>query len=169
MASFENKVARLRKIDEMTIELSDIVKCLKAEATQLRDEVFTECSRKPSLYNVVKHKTCALGFAGKNLFRVDFGKELTRIGGERLDNQEWLGSLMTRVAKTHPGWVKAKLELNSAMIKSEIASGVLTLDELAVEHGLQYDTSYKVKVTKLPSDAEIEAIKAAALNEVDCM
>ena len=43
------------------------------------------------------------------------------------------------------------------------------VDELAVEHGLRYDTSYKVKVTKLPSDAEIEAIKAAALNEVDCM
>jgi len=167
MASFENNVARLRKVTEMIEELSDIVKCLKAEATQLEDSVFAECSRKPSHYNVTKAKNFAMGYAGKDLFRIDFGKALARVGGERLDNQEWLGSLMTHVSEKHPGWVKAKLELNTAMIKSEVAAGRVMLNQLALEHGLRYVDSYKVKVTKLPSDAEIEAIKAAALNEIE--
>ena len=147
-SSLENKVSRLRKIKEMLSELDDMIKPLKEEAQKLEDEVMAEFSAKPSLYNVCKKKTVAMGFVGKELVRVDFGKQLERVDGGRRDDQEWLKNI--EVSLPGCGYVKTKYELNAQKIHGDLKADVLTDDGLRKSFGLKLGSTYKVKIYRSP-------------------
>ena len=164
-SSLENKVSRLRKIKEMLSELDDMIKPLKEEAQKLEDEVMAEFSAKPSLYNVCKKKTVAMGFVGKELVRVDFGKQLERVDGGRRDDQEWL----RKIEESLPGcgYVKTKYELNAQKIHGDLKADVLTDDGLRKSFGLKLGASYKVKIYRTPDDAVVKAMKEEAEKMAD--
>ena len=162
--TLENMVARYRKLREMVAELEDCLKPLKEEASKLQDELFAEFSRRPSLYNVCKKKTVSMGFVGKNLVRVDYGKTIERKDGGRRDDQEWLKRLGERFPGC--GFVKTKYELNLAKMLGDIKGEVITLDGLG-EMGLAMAPSFKVKVYAIPKDAELSALKEEALKLAD--
>ena len=162
--TLENMVARYRKVREMVGELEECLKPLKEEAAKLQDEIFAEFSRKPTMYNVCRKKTVSMGFVGKNLVRVDYGKTLERIDGGRRDDQEWLKDF----EKKFPGcgFVKTKYELNVAMLQGYLKGEVLTLNGLT-KMGLAQKPSYKVKVYRICKDAELNALKTEALALAD--
>ena len=164
-SSLENKVSRLRKIKEMLSELDDMIKPLKEEAQKLEDEVMAAFSAKPSLYNVCKKKTVAMGFVGKELVRVDFGKQLERVDGGRRDDQEWLKKIEDSLPGC--GYVKTKYELNAQKIHGDLKADVLTDDGLRKSFGLKLGASYKVKIYRIPKDAEVNALKEEALELAD--
>jgi len=162
--TLENMVARYRKLREMVAELEDCLKPLKEEATKLQDELFAEFSRKPSLYNVCRKKTVSMGFVGKNLVRVDYGRTIERKDGGRRDDQDWLKEFESKFPGC--GFVKNKYELNLAKMLGDIKGEVLTLDGLS-SMGLRMAPSYKVKVYRIPRDMELAALKQEALKLVD--
>ena len=164
-SSLENKVSRLRKIKEMLSELDDMIKPLKEEAQKLEDEVMAEFSAKPSLYNVCKKKTVAMGFVGKELVRVDFGKQLERVDGGRRDDQAWLKKIEDSLPGC--GYVKTKFELNSQKILGDMKAGILTDDGILKSFGLTMGSTYKVKIYRIPKDAEVNTLKEEALELAD--
>lgn len=164
VSTLENKVARYRKLREMVAELEDCLKPLKEEAETLQDEIFAEFSRKPSLYNVCRKKTVSMGFVGKNLVRVDFGKAFERADGGRRDDQEWLKKLVA--SPLGGNYVKTRYELNLQKLLGDFKSEILAA-ESAKMLGLNMGTTYKLKVYRIPRDAEFSALKEEALKLAD--
>ena len=164
-STLENKVSRLRKITEMLGELEDVIKPLKEEAAKLQDDIMAEFANTPSLFNVCKRKTVSMGFVGKNLVRIDFGKSLERIDGGRKDDQEWLKGIEASLPIC--GFIRTKFELNQQKILGDLKGESITEDSLAKAFGLKLGTTSKVKVYRTPEDAAVDALAAEALKLAD--
>ena len=164
-STLENKVSRLRKITEMLGELEDVIKPLKEEATKLQDDIMAEFSRKPSLFNVCKKKMVSMGFVGKELVRVDFGKALERIDGGRKDDQKWLKQIEANLPTC--GFIKTKYELNQQKILGDLKGNSITEDSLAKVFGLRLGSTYKVKIYRIPEDAAVDTLTEEALKLAD--
>ena len=153
--TFDNMIARVRKIDENIEQMQDAVDALKGEKDSLEEKILTTLNAKPELFNVYVRKNASAGMAGRNRFKVTFSKTLARLGElDRLDDQEWLQGLDARYTKT-------KLSLKAAAIRSDYSAGDLT-DALLRRMRLHYTDKQSLVISHVPSDSEVAALTEKA-------
>ena len=155
--TFDNMIARVRKIDENIEQMQDAIDSLKGEKDSLEEKILTTLNGNPELFNVYVRKNASAGMAGRNLFKVTFSKTLARLGElDRLDDQEWLATLDSRYTKT-------KLSLKAAAIRSDYSAGDLT-DALLRRMRLHYADKQSLVISHVPDDSEVAALTETAEN-----
>ena len=163
MKSLEQMVSRYRKLSEMIEELSDCLAPIKAEAETLSDEIFAAFSADRTLYNVGVYKKFAVGILGREMVRIDFSDRVTRKKGRDTD-QNWLKSLLADPKSL--SYVRIEMALDKAAIRQDIDKKRITEDELKTFE-IVVAPSAKVKVSRIRSDAELNALAAQARNEAE--
>ena len=161
MKSFENRVSRFRKLEEMIGELKEYVNSLTAERDILQTEIVVETLHKPRLFNAFIRKTSSAGIVGRNMFTVTYSDRLCRTQDKaRLDDQDWLHY------NVGSDYYSIKLELQASKIKADVKSGRLD-DEKLKKMGLSICRVGSLKVGRIPSDAELNAIREEAASIAD--
>ena len=162
--SLENKVATFRKLKEHIEGMKDCLEPMKSRLKQLMDEIFSEFSKKPSLYNILKRKNAASGFIGNELVQFNFATEVVRTDGKDPDDEKWL--LAMRATSLGMQYVKIGYKLNKSKIKADYSAKLLTDDDLR-DLGVKFDATYNLTVRRLPKASEVEEVKAAAMRLAD--
>ena len=153
--TFENMVARYRKISEHIEELKDVVTSLQGELSTLDAEIFTACMANRGKFNVYQRKTSSAGLVGREYFVMTFAKKVDRRGPtQRLDDQEWLATIDSR-------YVKQKLVFQSAAINAAVSSGEVSDGKLR-DMGLRYVDTASLKVRRIPNDKELYQLREEA-------
>ena len=153
--TFENKLARYRKVSEHLDELKDIVDGLKGEKEMLEHEILVDCANDLSKYNVFVRRNCAAGLVGHEYFMVKFADTLVRSRqGARLDDQEWLSGIS-------PEYTKCRLSLMKSKVNADFSEGNITEDALR-GMGLKYDKEPSLTAKRIPDDASLEQVKRDA-------
>ena len=153
--TFENTIARYRKVSEHLEELKDIVDSLKAEREALEASVIDSCLRNESLFNVFMRKTSSAGLVGRNYFQVSFSKKLQRSEeGDRLDEQDWLAGLAEQ-------YVKTKLSISASKVRADYSAKRLD-DKALRDMGLKYGDDVSLSVKYIPDEATLAQIKRDA-------
>ena len=78
--TFENMIARVRKIQEHVDEMQEIIDTLKGEKESLEASILVTLDNNPELYNVYVRKNASAGIVGRNMFKVTFSTTLARLG-----------------------------------------------------------------------------------------
>ena len=160
MKSFENTVARFRKIAEMVDELKGYTKALTAERDALEAEIIEHCAEHPDVYNVFMRKTSSAGLVGRNFFTVTFSEQLERRqAGKRLDDQDWLDNW----SNTEEGqkYQTTKRSLLASKIAADYKAGNLDDGNLRFM-GVKFDKMAHVTAQRIPNDAELAKIRRDA-------
>ena len=153
--TFDNMIARVRRIDENIQLMLDAIDALKGEKDSLEASILTVLADHPELYNVYIRKNVSAGMVGRNLFKVTFSTSLSRLGEhDRLDEQEWLATIESRYLRT-------KYELNKAVIRSDYKAGELTDGALRTMR-LRYIPKASLKVSGSPEDSEVNDLTDSA-------
>lgn len=153
--TFENMVARVRKIDEHIEEMLDIVESLKGERECLEAKILEQLDAQPGLYNVYVHKNESAGLVGRSLFKVAYSTSLARLGAkDRLDDQEWLATLDGE-------YVATRLALSASKLRADYSAG--KLDDAALRSmRLRYVRKASLTVGRIPDETELNALKRSA-------
>lgn len=153
--TFENMVARVRKINEHIDEMLDIIDSLKGERECLEAKILEQLDETPELYNVYVHKNESAGLVGRNLFKVAYSTSLARLGGkDRLDDQDWLCTL-------NGAYLTTKLTLSAAKLRADYTAG--KLDDAALRSmRLRYVRKASLTIGRIPDETELNALKRAA-------
>lgn len=153
--TFENMVARVRKVQEHIEKMQDIIDTLKGEKDSLEASILVQLDKRPELYNVYVRKNASAGLAGRNLFKVSFSTTLARLGElDRLDDQEWLATL-------DENYTKSKLSLRASSIRSAYSAGELT-DGALRSMRLKYVNKASLTVSRIPDESEINDLTDSA-------
>ena len=160
MTQLENKVSRYRKVTEMIYELNEIVESLKAEKTQLGDELMA--GFKKSDFNVCQYKTLSVGLVGRNLFNVSFSQRIDRKSGKRLDDQTWLAKIHGDTGPLGIEFVGANLVLQKDAIKAAWRQTPDAVEKWMDAYDLTFRKTMSLNVRRIPSDTELSAIRAEA-------
>ena len=163
MTPLENKLSRIRKLDEMIDELSDALATLKGERDSLTNELTPALIADKSVFNVFKHKNLSAGLIGRNYFAVSFPTALARKGGRRMDDQEWLKDFCWATRNGYEGkpYIREKYELDKAKITADYRSGEID-DDFMAAYGLEWQKTAKLSVLKCRTDAEVKDLIAEA-------
>ena len=156
--TFENKVARYRKLTEHIEELKSIVDSMEGERMMLEADIITDCMKRPAVrFNVFMRKTSSAGLAGREYFTLAFSRRLERTLGPkaRLDDQEWLATTVDQ------RYVKEKLVFQPSAVNAAVAKGELDEDGLKAMD-LRYGTAASLTVKRIPNDTELRQIRAEA-------
>ena len=155
--TFDNMVARVRRIDENIQLMLDAIDALKGEKDSLEASILTVLADHPELYNVYIRKNVSAGMVGRNLFKVTFSTSLSRLGEhDRLDEQEWLATIESR-------YIRTKMELDKSAIRSDYKAGELT-DATLRTMRLHYVDKARLLVSHSPDDSEVAALVENAEN-----
>ena len=160
MTQLENKVSRYRKVTETIDELNEIIESLKAEQTQLGDELMAGFTK--SDFNVCQHKTMSMGLAGRNLFKVSFSRRIDRKSGKRLDDQAWLAETHDDTGLLGFEFVRANLVLQKDAIKVAWRLMPDAVEKWMDAYDLTFRKTMSLNVQRIPSDTELSAIRAEA-------
>ena len=153
--TFENMVARYRKITEQINDMKDCIDSLQGELAVLDAQIFVACMEDKEKFNVFKRKTSSAGLAGREYFVMTFARKIERRAPtQRLDDQEWLATI-------EPRFVKSKLIFQSAALNAAVSSGEIT-DENLKDMGLRYVNSASLTVKRIPNDTELSKLRADA-------
>ena len=158
--TFENMVARVRKIGEHIKEMLDIVESLKCERECLEAKILEQLDAQPGLYNVYVHKNESAGLVGRSLFKVAYSTSLARLGAkDRLDDQEWLESIWKHDVGVH--YQMSKRILLAGKIAADYKAG--KLDDAALRSmRLRYVRKASLTVGRIPDETELNALKRSA-------
>lgn len=154
--TFENMVARYRKITEHINDMKYCIESLQGELAVLDAQIFVACMEDKEKFNVFKRKTSSAGLAGREYFVMTFARKIERRLSPlaRLDDQEWLATI-------EPRFVKSKLIFQSAALNAAVSSGEIT-DENLKDMGLRYVNSASLTVKRIPNDTELSKLRADA-------
>ena len=153
--TFENMIARMRKIQDHIERMKELTDALNNEKDALEASVLVTLADHPEYYNVFIRKTSSAGMVGRNLFKVTFSTTLSRLGEyDRIDDQDWLATIESRYLRT-------KYELNKAVIRSDYKAGELTDGALRTMR-LRYIPKASLKVSGSPEDSEVNDLADSA-------
>ena len=153
--TFDNMIARVRRIDENIEKMQDAIDTLKGEKDSLEASILVQLGQHPELYNVYVRKNASAGMAGRNLFKVTFSTTLARLGElDRLDDQEWLATLRGE-------FTKSKLSLRASAIRSAYSAGELT-DGALRSMRLRYVSKASLTVSHIPDESEVNDLTDSA-------
>ena len=153
--TFENMIARVRKIQEHVDEMQEIIDTLKGEKESLEASILVALDNNPELYNVYVRKNASAGIVGRNMFKVTFSTTLARLGElDRLDDQEWLATL-------DENYTKSKLSLRASAIRSAYSAGEIT-DGALRSMRLRYVNKASLDISHIPDESEINDLTESA-------
>ncbi|MBR3223025.1 MAG: hypothetical protein IKF72_12455 [Kiritimatiellae bacterium] len=164
MSKLESNISRIRKLDEMVGELSELLQTYKAQRDMLIEDTTPELLEDKSVFNVFVHKNLSAGLIGNNYFSVAFPTSLGRKGDKRLDDQVWL----LKIKEDYNGmdYVRGKFELDKAKITADYKAGKLD-DEFMDRFGLKWLKTAKLSVLRCKSDAEAKDLIEVAKKQAE--
>lgn len=164
MTKLESNISRIRKLDEMVGELSELLQTYKAQRDMLIEETTPELLEDKRVFNVFTHKNLSAGLIGNNYFSVAFPTSLARKCDKRMDDQVWLASIKDDYLGQD--YVRAKFELDKAKITADFKSGKLD-DEFMARFGLKWLKTAKLSVLRCKSDAEAKDLIEVAKKQAE--